>query len=405
MPDGRIPCCIDRHGPDAVAEYDSDGEFIYAIAEYYRYTHDVGFVQQMWPAVTRALDSITALRARRLTEEYSRPEKEMFRGLLPESISHEGYSAKPVHSYWDDTFAYRGLDDAVSLATWLGKADLAREWARRRDELRTDLLASIARVRAAQKLDTIPASADLADFDPTSTTTMLDPGGLLGYLPRDAVLATFEKFWREIEARRAGTKDWDAYTPYEQRHVGAFLRLAVAEPAARETWRERAHALLAYYHGGQRPPEWNGWPEAVIHQLRKRQFLGDLPHGWVASDYLRSFLDLFAYERVEDEALVLGAGVRADWLAGGRVVGVRGLATPYGALTARWTATGGGVRCTIGEGLRLPPGGIVFVPPGVTARWSARVDGHPAPLAADGTVVVRRVPATIELAPTTRSAS
>ena len=33
-------------------------------------------------------------------------------GLVTESISHEGYSAKPVHSYWDDFWALRGLDDA-----------------------------------------------------------------------------------------------------------------------------------------------------------------------------------------------------------------------------------------------------------------------------------------------------
>ena len=39
-----------------------------------------------------------------------------------------------------------------------------------------------------------------------------------------------------------------------------------------------------------------------------------MPHAWVASDFVRSALDLFAYEC--DDALVLAAGVPADWFDG-----------------------------------------------------------------------------------------
>jgi hypothetical protein len=41
------------------------------------------------------------------------PEKRAFFGLLPESISHEGYAKRAVHSFWDDLFALRGLQDAA----------------------------------------------------------------------------------------------------------------------------------------------------------------------------------------------------------------------------------------------------------------------------------------------------
>ena len=37
-------------------------------------------------------------------------------GLLPESVSHEGYLAQPVHSYWDDFWALRGFKDAAFMA-------------------------------------------------------------------------------------------------------------------------------------------------------------------------------------------------------------------------------------------------------------------------------------------------
>ncbi len=77
-----------------------------------------------------------------------RPNKRAFYGLLPESISHEGYSDKPVHSYWDDAFARKGLADAVELALSLGHPDDARSSAAIRDEFEADLLASIAPPRS-----------------------------------------------------------------------------------------------------------------------------------------------------------------------------------------------------------------------------------------------------------------
>src|SRR6185503_57595 len=138
----------------------------------------------------------------------------------------------------------------------------------------------------------------------------------LPYLPREVVLATFERFWREVAARGDGSKAWEAYTPYELRHVGAFVRLAVATGDVR--WRDRAHELLAGYLRDQRPAGWNGWPEAVQRDYRAPRFLGDLPHGWVGSDFIRSLLDLFAFEREAsasgDRALVLGAGIPPSWL-------------------------------------------------------------------------------------------
>ena len=55
LPDGKVPCCVDRRGADPVPEHDSNGEFVFAVAEYYRYTRDVGFLS----------DDVAARRARR----------------------------------------------------------------------------------------------------------------------------------------------------------------------------------------------------------------------------------------------------------------------------------------------------------------------------------------------------
>src|SRR5581483_11320127 len=143
---------------------DSGGELVWAVAEYYRYTHDVGFLHDMWPRVVAAVEYLDALRKRRMTDEYRTGDKAVFYGLLPESISHEGYAAHPVHSYWDDFFALRGFKDAAELAAIVGDDERAARYAALRDDFRGTLLASIARTMTTHGIDYIPGSADLGDF-------------------------------------------------------------------------------------------------------------------------------------------------------------------------------------------------------------------------------------------------
>jgi hypothetical protein len=353
FPSGKVPCCVDWRGADPVPENDSNGEFLFLVAEYWRYTHDRATVEAVWPRVEKAVAYIDELRGQRRTDEYRQPAKLRYFGLLPESISHEGYSSHPVHSYWDDFFALTGLKDAAGLARDLGKSAEADRWAADRDEFKTDLYASINRVIQEAKIDYVPASADLADRDPTSTTTAISPGGelddLRAKLPPHTLERTFEEYWQEIERRKAG--DWKAYTPYELRTVGTFVRMG--QP-------ERARELLRLFLADRRPPAWNQWPEVVYKDLRAPNFLGDLPHTWVGSDFIRSFLDLLAYERDSDQALVLAAGVPNEWIAATGGVAVRHLPTPWGLLDYSLTAEGTSLRLKVGADLQVPPGGIVF---------------------------------------------
>src|SRR3546814_18719414 len=83
---------------------------------------------------------------------------------MPASISHECYSAKPMHSYWDDFWALRGYKDAVEVAKVLGKDDEARRMAASRDQFRKDLYASIRVATPAHGIDFIPGAAELGVF-------------------------------------------------------------------------------------------------------------------------------------------------------------------------------------------------------------------------------------------------
>src|SRR4029079_16240171 len=125
----------------------------------------------------------------------------------------------------------------------------------------------------------VPGAADLGDFDATSTTIALAPAGEEHTVPDDLLRATFERYWRNFTDRRDGKVSWDAYTPYELRVVGTFVRLGS---------RERAHELLDYFFRDQRPAAWNQWAEVVGREPRQPRFIGDMPNAWIASDYTRS---------------------------------------------------------------------------------------------------------------------
>jgi F5/8 type C domain/Bacterial alpha-L-rhamnosidase 6 hairpin glycosidase domain len=387
--DGKVPCCVDRRGADPVPENDSHGELLFLAGEYWRFTRDRRTIEEVWPHLAKAAGYIDALRRQRRTPEYAADPKRIFFGLLPESISHEGYSSHPVHSYWDDFWAVKGLSDAAELAKALGRDDEARRFAAWRDELRDDVHASIRGVIVSRGIDFVPGSAELADLDATSTTIALSPGEEQSRLPQRELARTFEKYWESFTARRSGTDGQEAYTPYEWRTVGAFVRLG---------WRERAKELMDFLFSDRRPANWNQWAEVVWRNPRAPKFIGDMPHGWVGSDYIRSLLDLFAYDRPEDRALVLGAGVPAGWLRDAVGVSLRGLRTRWGRLDlAMREEKSGEVRVSIAGDLRIPPGGLAVRPPLAARPRRVTVGGKAVPFS--GTeLVVRRLPAEIVFA-------
>jgi hypothetical protein len=327
-----------------------------------------------------------SLRHERMTDQYTVGANKSFYGLLPQSISHEGYSAKPMHSYWDDFFALRGFKDAAFIAKELGRPE-ADEFGQIRNAFRANLLESIKAVVISRRIDYIPGSVELADFDPTSTTIAVSPGGEAGRLPGPLLNRTFDKYFQEARKRTAGVKPWDAYTPYELRNVGVHVQLGQ---------RARAHELLDFFFQGQRPAAWHQWAEVVYHDPKTPKFIGDMPHTWVGSDYIRSFLDMLAYERESDSSLVIGAGVRDEWVKEDPGIVVSNLSTEYGPINYDMRSIGRVVTINLRAGIRMPPGGIVVFSPLDQPILSAAVDGVPAAIRG-AEVRVRKIPSIVTI--------
>ena len=360
---GKVPCCHDGRGADPVPENDSTGEFLYLAAQVLQYAGPEGrrHVEMAYPQLQRAVAYMDAQRAETLAQGAASD----YAGLLPKSISHEGYSGQPMHSYWDNFWGLRGYSDAVMIATTLGHREDAQSFAQARAVFSAAVQRSLVRSMAVHGNAYLPGAADLGDFDPTSTTIALSPGTGGEDVPPQALRETFERYWTFFTARRDGQQRWDAYTPYEWRNVGALVRLGQ---------RDRAFEAFRWFFNARRPHAWNQWPEVVTQDARAPRFIGDLPHGWVASDFLRAALDLYAYDDMRMGRLVLGAGLPRAWLLG-RGVTVNALVTPWGRLSYRARRVGTALVITFKQ-MPAAPGGVVLDFPGLRADAVARVDGR-----------------------------
>ncbi len=368
-PDGFVPCCVDREGIDWLVEHDSHGELLALIADYYRFTLDDDLLKESWSFVVRAVGCIERLLG---------PD-----GLLPVSVSHEGYLAQPVHSYWDDFWALRGLRDAADLARALGHDSMGQHWEVLSSQFASSLFTSIETTRRERNLEFIPGSIEWADFDPTATANavyLLDvPDGL----NRTALERTFDAYLADWRAKRSGAVASTSYTPYEIRIIGAFVRLGR---------RDAALELLRFFLSDRRPRPWNQWPEIAWRDQLAPAHIGDLPHTWIAAEYVLAVRSLFAYEREADRSLVVAAGLAAEWIEDSGVQ-VNKMPTLYGSLSYSLCRTDSqSLRFEIGGGIAAK---IVLRPPLAAPLRSVIVNGSACTSFDDESVTLLQTPAEV----------
>jgi len=371
---GKVPCVVDHRGADPVDEHDSNGEYIYALMTDFRFTRDAAFLRSHVDQLESAVGYIKSLRAKRMTDEYRHADgvKRAYYGLAPESISHEGYSAKPMHSYWDDLFLMKGLSDAVDAANVLNRRDLLARFAVLRNSFRETLYASMRLAMTHHGIGYIPGCVELGDFDATSTAIGLFPCDQLRHMPQPQLQNTFDRYYEFFTKRRDGQLEWTNYTPYEIRLIGTFVRLN--QP-------QRAHQLLKYFMADQRPVGWNHWAEVVWRDPATPRFIGDMPHTWVGGAFINAIRAMFVYE--DGDRLILLAGIDPAWVEEADGVKLEGFPTFFGTLDISGRVDDGDWLITIG-GSADPPDGAVLHMPSDRGISRVEVDGKVVELADGG---------------------
>ncbi len=388
FPNGKIPCVVDARGPDAVPEHDSNGEFIYAVLQYFLFTKDTVWLRGKYDNVVKTVRFLQSLRADRKTDLYKNgtPAQRALYGLVPESISHEGYWDVPRHSYWDDFFTLRGFKDATTIAEILGEKKDMAEFAAERDDFRKDLYASMRLAMANTNVSYIPGCAELGDFDATSTTIGVIPGGELGNIPEPQLHNTFDKYYAYFVNRKTNDSI-TSYTPYETRVIGTFVLLGQ---------KQRAQDAMEFFMKDRRPPGWNEWGEVVWRNPDTPKYIGDMPHTWVGSDFIRSILTMFMYEREQDGAVVLAAGIPDAWIKDSSGVKISGIRTYDGSITYSLKPHGKKVVAEISGTVAVPGHRVVMTSPLSARLKSVLVNGKKIKLPASREVVLPAIPCSVE---------
>ncbi len=356
LPDGMVPFILDEDGmPDWTRdwkEYDSQGEFIYAILEYYNFTKDKKYLEEKLPAVESALKFLVNLRGQRLTEEFrdGPPEKRIFYGILPESNSHEGYFPAQ-HSYWDDFWALKGFKDARTIAKILGRKDLIKWIDAEEADFRKSVYESIKLVMKVKNINYIPGCAEKGDFDATSTAIAIYPCEEYESLPQPQLNNTFKKYYTETFLPRLKENWKGGFTPYEIRSISSFIFMGQ---------KEKALNMLKYFQTVKRPREWNHWAEVVFSAYRHPQYIGDMPHTWIGAEYINAVRNLFVYEELDK--LILAGGIPSEWATREGGISIKNFPTYYGVINYTIKQGKRGLELKV-WGDAKPPKGFLFKSP------------------------------------------
>ena len=156
--------------------------------------------------------------------------------------------------------------------------------------------------------------------------------------------------------------------------------------------RDAALELLRFFLSDRRPPPWNQWPEIAWTDRKAPAHVGDLPHTWIAAEYVLALRSMFAYELEAEQCLILAAGLAAEWIEGSGVR-VTDMPTLYGRLAYS-------LRRVDAHTLRFVVGGnikakIVLRPPLAAALRSVTIDGGTDVTFDASSVTVLRTPAEV----------
>jgi hypothetical protein len=365
-------------------EYDSQGEYVFIVRQYFDYTGDEALLRAVYPKVVKSLRFAQELRQRRMTDEYKNdPTKRDYYGILPHSNSHEGYYPAK-HSYWDDFWVLKGFKDGIYLAQKLGQTNDVEWMTAEEQDFRKCFYESVLRVIERGKLNVIPGCVEFADTDPTSTSVAIMACDETDQLPEPYGTNTFNLYWDNF-AQRLTPGGEQTFTPYECRNADVFFRI---------NQRDRGLAVLRYFtKDSTRPYGWNHLAEVIHAKPRAPSYIGDMPHTWVGSDYINAVRSIFAYE--QRDSLVLAAGIDPKWLEQG--VRVENLPTQFGAVNYELKRQDAGVVITV-DGQAVPPGGFAIPLPESLAGMTAEVDGQPAQIE-NGALRFQKLPVAIRLTP------
>lgn len=292
-------------------EWDSNGQAIFTISQYYRLTLDKNFLKEFYPYVKRGAEWIDKKRKKYIDSF----------GLLPSSFSAEHFGPNDLY-YYDDYFGLRGLLDASYLAQEVENNDDSEKFLNFFTEFKEDIRSAIDNdQRRLGKKICVGAYGRNIDASIIATFTSIFPLNL-DILSKDEVINSYE-----ILKSRFFVKNC-FYQNITHSGINLYLTLEIAnallylgeENEAINLFKSVISLLTSTYTG----------PEA-INPKSLGGCEGDGHHGWLIAELIHFIRNSLLFEK--DDNIVLLSGSKSEWFKdGNRILFKNGL-TYFGKIS------------------------------------------------------------------------
>ncbi|MEV7891310.1 hypothetical protein ACWD3I_30635 [Streptomyces sp. NPDC002817] len=352
-------------------EWDSNGQALWAIGRFDRTSgRRAAFGAKLYVPYVR--DAARWLRDNR--DQY---------GLLHSGWSAEHLGERDKPHYWDDFWGLAGLYEAARLAERIGAPEAGELWGAF-DDLKRATAESIRWVLGEQRargawesyIPTGPGDVGRLDSTMIGTAAYFHPlrlhmGSKLGDDIDRAARCTLDTMYAHfVTGGFRHDAAWYAYGPYLTMQL-AHAYLLAGDPG-------RMDELLGWTfdagfpHTAGRAAALGAWNEQHAYPVASdfaevpfgRWYMGDIPHGWAAAEYLLLIRDILFFEADEDHDphLYIAPGVRPHWVPGDERVTVDAAPTLFGSPFGYRLAHDPGAR-TVTVDITQAPEGVRFVYP------------------------------------------
>ena len=294
-------------------EWDSNGQVLWILDRYFALTGDA--IPAKWIEVIER--GARWILRKRMPSGTSHP------GLLPAGFSAEHLGPNDYY-YWDDFWGVAGLRAAAHL---LRETNLtvAREFDAHAEEFMQTIAASVASA-LPRTGGAIPAAPDRR-MDSGTVGSLVADFPLQLFAPNDPRVKAAVEWLLAQSLVRGGF-----FQNMIHSGINTYLTLHVAQVLLR-AGDARVHSLVDAVAALASPT--GHWPEA-IHPRTLGGCMGDGQHVWAAAEWLMMMRNLFVRE--EADALVIGSGIRREWLECGTPLSLERTLTPFGEVSVHLEA-------------------------------------------------------------------
>lgn len=311
LPDFRKQQKRDGYFQSQEGEWDSNGQVLWILNRYEALSGQT-LPEELISAARKAVSWIESKREQAPGTRHH--------GLFPAGFSAEHFGPND-HYYWDDFWAIGGLRGIADLFRRHGLTDDAEQTDQLRQTLEKDVQQSIDSIEPHKRNGGIPASPYRRMDSGAIGSMVADYPLQLNAADDPAISATANFLIDQCFYQGAFFQDMI--------HSGQniYLTLAVAQTLLRQG-DSRVHELLNTVAQAASPT--GHWPEA-IHPSSGGGCMGDGQHGWAAAEYLMMIRNLFVRE--EKDQLIIGSGLRTEWIESDQRIHFGPTLTPWGAVS------------------------------------------------------------------------